>query len=580
MKPLRIKHVAVVKGVAVGRAYILSREGAVFPKHWIPDKEIAGEITRFKRAIQKSKQQLAKVRDKLCKYHGKEQIQIIDSHSMLLQDEMLVTYAIQNIANQKINAEWAISKAINRLKSAFTDIKNEYFQQRKSDIDYVGHRIINNLVGGAELSLHEIKEPHIIIIAKDLSPADIAGFPRDRVKGFITAGGGPTSHTAIIARSLEFPSVVGVENILNSVKDGDTVVINGIDEEIIINPSKESLSNYRKEQLSYEHSKQELLKDARLPAKTLDGHSISLVANIELLEEITPALQHGAEGVGLFRTEYLYLNRMDYPSEEEQFQCYKTVLARMFPRPVTIRTFDMGGDKLFGIKDYAEHANPALGLRAVRFCLAERDIFITQLRALLRASIFGNLRIMFPMISGVDEVRQVKSLLEETKTSLKKKNIKFNEKLNIGIMIEIPSAVISANVLAKEVDFFSIGTNDLIQYTLAVDRTNEYVSYLYKPLHPAVLKMIKKTVETAKNAGIDVTLCGEMAGDPLYIMLLLGMGLVSLSMNPVSIPIVKKIIRTLAAKDAVMLYKEAAKMTSPDEIEAFVKKEMAKHLKA
>jgi phosphotransferase system enzyme I (PtsI) len=575
----KIKHEGVSRGIAIGRAHILTSISSATPKYWISDKEITLEITRFKSAIIKSKQQLAKIKEKLCRFQGKDQIQIIDTHSMLLQDEMLVTHAIQNITGNKINAEWALEKAASRLKMAFVDMHDEYFQQRKYDLDYICQRIIRNLIGMAELPLVETKEKNIIIIAHDLSPADIVSFPRDRVKGFVTKAGGNASHSAIIARSLEIPAMVGVADILDKVEENDTVIIDGVNGAVIINPSASELAGHKKNQHAYEAAKKLLLKDAHLPAETKDGAMMKLVANIELIEEIQPALQHGAEGVGLFRTEYLYANRMDYPSEDEQFEVYKSALEQMGGYPVTIRTLDLGGDKLFAETEYQDHLNPALGLRAIRLCLLEKDIFRTQVRALLRASPYGNLRILLPMISGVDELRTAKRFLNEVKEDLKKKKVKVTDDIKLGIMIEIPSAAISARQLAKEVDFFSIGTNDLVQYTLAADRTNEYVSYLYNLLDPAVLSLIQNTVSAAKEACIEVGVCGEAAGDPLYLLPFLGLGIDALSMNPVSIPRVKKFLRLVTAEKARELVNKISALSTVAEIEKMVRNEAAKYLK-
>lgn len=579
MKPIRIKHEAASRGIAIGRAHILSFAGSTFPKYWIADKEIVAETARLKHAIQKSKQQLSKIKEKLCRFQGKDHIQIIDTHSMLLQDEMLVSHAMQNIVSQKINAEWAVNKASGRLKMAFVDIKDEYFRQRKYDIDYVCQRITKNLLGGmAELSLHHVREPSIILVARDFSPADIVSFPRERIKGFITAVGGNTSHSAIIARSLEIPAMVGLEKELNRINENDLVVIDGIENEVVVNPSKEELAGYKKRQAACEEVKIALLKDAHLPAKTRDGATMQLVANIELSEEVAPSIQHGAEGVGLFRTEYLYANRMDYPSEEEQFECYRSALMQMPDMPVTIRTLDVGGDKLFIGGEYsADHLNPALGLRAVRLCLVEQELFRTQLRAMLRASVFGRLRMLLPMISGFDELMEVKRIIEKTKDALKKEKIKVAQKIDLGIMIEIPSAVVRAKDLAEEVDFFSIGTNDLIQYALAVDRTNEHVAYLYNMLNPAVITLLKNTVDAAKGAGIDVTVCGESASDPAYLLLFLGMGVDALSMNAISIPRVKKMLRAATAKEAKELFEKVSNLRSTSEIEAVVKAVNQKH---
>jgi len=578
-KPVKIRHEGASRGIAIGRAHVISMVGQTFPRYWIADKEITQEITRFKHAIQKSKQQLAKTKEKLCRFHGNGEIQIIDTHQMLLQDEMLVTSAVKNIANSKINAEWAIDKASSRLKMAFLDTHNEYFKQRKHDIDYICQRIIKNLIGISEIAIHDIKEQNVILISTDLSPADIVNLPREKVKGFITAVGGNTSHSAIIARSLEIPAMVGVEHIMKQVNENDIVVLDGIKGEIIINPTKENITKHKKDQADFEKTKRVLLKDAHLPAETKDGAKIKLVANIELAEEIIPSLEHGAEGIGLFRTEYLYANRMDYPSEEEQFECYKTALEKMNGNPVTIRTLDLGGDKLFAGSEYADHLNPALGLRAIRFCLVEKEIFKTQLRAMLRASVYGNLRMLLPMISGVDELRAAKALIDSVNSDLKKEKIPVSPKIDLGIMIEIPSAVMSAEALAEEVDFFSIGTNDLIQYTLAVDRTNDHVAYLYNLLDPAVIAMLIKTVEAAKKGGIDVTVCGESAGDPLYILLFLGLGMDGLSMNPISIPRVKKMLREVTLAEAKELIRKILELKTASETEKLVKNEMQRHLK-
>jgi phosphotransferase system enzyme I (PtsI) len=373
--------------------------------------------------------------------------------------------------------------------------------------------------------------------------------------------------------------MIGVENIFKYVNENDMVVIDAVNDVIVINPPKNEIESFKKRQSLFEKKKREMLKGVDLPATTKDGHKISLVANIELVEEIPSAILHGAEGVGLFRTEYLFVNRMDYPDEEEQFKCYKNALEGMKNKPVTIRTMDLGGDKLFIGSEYVDHVNPALGLRAIRFCLVEKDIFRTQLRAMLRASVYGRLRMLLPMVSGLDELRRCKKFIQDVKGELTKEKVKISDDIELGIMIEVPSAVVVARILANEVDFFSIGTNDLIQYTLAVDRTNEHVAHLYNPLDPAVINMLKQTIEAAKMAGIDVTICGEVAGEPLYLPLFLGMGIDALSMNSISIPKVKKILREVTYEDAKKFFSKIEKMTSATEIEAVVKGEMSKYSK-
>lgn len=564
------KYKTSLPNIVIGKAYVISSSSTPFPRYWISDREITSEIMRFKRAIQSSKEQLKKIKDKMCKFRGEEQFNILDSHSMLLQDEMLITHTIKVLTSQKINAEWALEKTLTELKLAFSDVNDQYFQERKEDIEYVGRRILKNLQGSADFSLDNLDDGKYILVTNDLSPAEVAALPRDKIEGFITAVGGDTSHTAIIARSLEIPAVLGYPEIVNSITFGDSIIIDGASGEVIINPKKSSLNQYQSERLRYKKLEQRLIKTSHLPAKTEDGHQIGIVANIELIEEITSALNHGAEGIGLYRTEFFYANRFDYPTEDELVKNFSKALQMMRSRPVTIRTLDIGGDKLFFSRESSEHANPALGLRAIRFSLAEKDMLVTQLRALLRANAYGNLRIMLPMISDISEIRQVKAIIEDVKEKLKKENIAFNSDYKLGIMVEVPSAVMTAGTLAKEIDFFSIGTNDLIQYTLAIDRTNESVSYLFKPMHPSILKMIHATVTAARGAGIDVTICGEMAGDPLYIMVLTGLGLDALSMNPISIPRVKRIIRNINYAEASKMCEKLLALSSAEEIEEIV----------
>lgn len=577
-KPLRpresvISHAATSKGIAMGEPFIIKQMGASIPKHWISDKELPGEITRFKQAIHKSKNQLAKIKEKLCRFHDNDQIQILDTHTLILQDETILNSTIEHISNSKINAEWALEKSITNLKMAFADVREQYFIERKNDIDYISQRILKNLLGTLEHA-HTYPSKEVIVVANDLSPADIASLPRNWVKGFITATGGTTSHTAIIARSFEIPAMIGVDDAINRMKNAQYVIIDGINGRIILNPTTATKAKYRRKLEGYQKTERSLLKEIHLPATTIDGKHISIHANIELVEEVPSVIEHGGEGVGLFRTEYLYINRLEYPSEEEQFETYRSALKQMWPKPVTIRTLDIGGDKLFITTEYQEHVNPALGLRAIRFCLREQELFKAQLRALYRASPSGKLRILLPMIASVEEVRQTKKLIEEVKQELTAANKPFDDTVKLGIMIEVPSAVLIADILAKEVDFFSIGTNDLIQYGLAVDRTNENVSYMYTPLHPAVMRMIKQTVDAAKNANIDVTICGEIAADPLYTLLLLAFGLDAMSMNATSIPRAKRIIRSIEHKRAASLLNRIMQSSTVEESEQIMKAEV------
>jgi phosphotransferase system enzyme I (PtsI) len=415
-----------------------------------------------------------------------------------------------------------------------------------------------------------------IVVAHDLSPAETAQMVKSNIMGFANDMGGKTSHTAIMAKSLKIPAVLGLEKITQIANIEDFIIVDGTGGVVILNPDQATIEEYQVKQKEHEYFEKTLFKYSKLPAETKDGFRVKICANIELIEEIPSVLKYGAEGIGLYRTEFLYLNRAGLPTEKEHFEAYKKVLEKISPCPATIRTLDIGGDKFLSPVNLAEEMNPALGLRAIRFCLKEMDIFKVQLKSILKASVYGKLRILFPMISGIEEIREVKEILEEVKDELRKKKIPFDEKIEIGIMIEIPSAVVIADILAREVDFFSIGTNDLIQYSLAIDRVNEHVNYLYDPLHPAVLRLIKNVVDTAHKAGITIAMCGEMAGESLYIPILLGLGLNELSMDPPSIPRAKKIIRSTTIKESKQLLENILSFSTTDEIENFIKTDFIK----
>lgn len=574
MKTRRFQSHATSPGIAIGRAHHLSHHGIAFVKTWIRDKDVDSETSRFKEAVAKSKEQISRIQTKMCRYEGHEQINILESQRLFLQDDMMVSTTIQHIRELKINAEWALDKTLGSLRLAFMNVQEDYFRDRRQDIDYAGRRVMNNLIGHAEISASELPAGDLIIVTHDLSPAEIASLPRERVKGFIMEAGGMTSHSAIIARALEMPAMFGVKEIADQIQDGETLILDGIKGVLIASPSPRELEQYHQIQQKYNALEQILLQDIHLPTETKDGFHIRLDANMEIIEEIPSILQHGAEGIGLYRTEYLFLNRFDEPSEEEQYENYVTILKKFTPKTVTIRTIDLGGDKLAFGQRYEAQVNPALGLRAIRLCLRELPLFRTQLRALLRASVHGNLRILLPMISGVEEVLEVKKIIRTLKRELAQKKIPHQDKVPLGIMIEVPAAVMTSNLLAREVDFFSIGTNDLIQYGLAIDRVNELVSDLYNPLHPAVIRMIYQTVQAAKAANIPVAICGEMAGDPLAITLFVGMELDSLSMNPISIPRVKKILRSLTREKSKRHLAEVIEMSTAEEIERFLKKDL------
>lgn len=577
-KYLKLQGIAVSPGVVIGEAYLLDRRRIRHIEKPIKTTNVDLEVARFLEAVETSKKQLIDIKKKIGTTTSKKDVTqghlyIIDVHLMFLEDKMLIDNTINTIKEKEINAEWALRLVVNKLQKVFDNIEDVYFRERKSDIVHIAERILRNLVGKAEENIIELDD-EIIIVAHDLSAADTAQMSLSKVKGFLTDVGSKTSHTAIMARSLKIPAVVGLENITELINGGDIIIIDGITGTVIINPKPEVIEEYKKKQKEYIDYEKTLFAYKKLPAATKDGRRVILTANIELLDELESTLEYGAEGIGLYRTEFLYMNRKNLPTENEHFETYKALVERISPNPVTIRTLDIGGDKFLSQLELAEEMNPAMGLRAIRFCLKEKEIFKTQLRGILRASHYGEIKIMFPMISGVPEIREAKGILEEVKMSLKRDKIPFDENIQTGIMIEIPSAVTIADLLAKEVGFFSIGTNDLIQYTLAIDRVNEHVAYLYEPLHPALLRTIKHVVDTAHSAGIKVGICGEMAGEPEYVLILLALGLDQLSMNSMSIPRVKKLLRSSHYHEAHELLENCFKMSTTYEIEKYVRQEM------
>jgi phosphotransferase system enzyme I (PtsI) len=576
---VKLQGIAVSPGIVIGEAHLLDRRRIRHIERPVKSENIEHEVQRFLKSINNSKEQLVAIKEKIASNKGTSVSQghlyIIDIHLMFLDDKMLVDETIKKIREKEINAEWALRIVVNKLQKVFENLEDEYFRERKSDVVHIGERILRNLVGKEEENIIEIDE-EIIIVAHDLSPADTAqmSLGKGTVKGFLTDVGSKTSHTAIMARSLKIPAIVGLERITQLISGGDTIVIDGISGIVIINPDLETIDEYKRKKKDYDEYEKKLIAYKKLPAVTKDGRRVILTANVELLEEIPSTIEYGAEGIGLYRTEFLYMNRKSLPTEEEHFEIYKKLIDDIAPNPITIRTLDLGGDKFLSHIDLAEEMNPAMGLRAIRFCLKEKDIFKTQLRGILRASHYGEIKIMFPMISGIPEIREAKGILEEVKMSLKREKIPFDENIQVGIMIEIPSAVTIADLLAKEVGFFSIGTNDLIQYSLAIDRVNEHVAYLYEPLHPAVLRVIKHIVDVGHAEGITVSICGEMAGEQEYLLILLALGLDQLSMNSMSIPRVKKILRSSNYHDAKELLKKCFKMSTAYEIKKFVRQEM------
>ncbi len=575
MKTKFIKGIGVTPGIIIGKAYLLDRKKIEAPAKVLPEFQVDQEVARFQDAVEESKKQLRMAKEKLLHEDAAGLSYILDTHLLLLEDKKLIENTVETIKQSWINSEWALKINLDRVRKVFDTIDDEYLKSRKTDVDYVGDRILRNLMGKETESISQIKE-EVIIVAHDLSPADTAQMSKDKVTAFVTDMGGRTSHTAIMARSLEIPAVVGSETATHSVNTGDTLIVDGTTGVVVVNPSLEIMQEYQERQRVRQKMERELFQYRDLPAETLDGYRVKVLANIELVDEIPSVLQHGAEGIGLYRTEYLYLNRKDLPSEEDHFNAYKKVVEGIYPHPAIIRTLDIGGDKFLSHLDLAAEMNPAMGLRAIRFSLKEVDIFKVQLRAILRASAYGKVKILFPMISGATEIREVKKILNEVRLNLSAEGIPFDPKMEIGIMIEVPSAVTIADILAKEVDYFSIGTNDLIQYSLAIDRVNESVTHLYEPLHPAILRLVKTVVKAAHQAGIRVAMCGEMAGEPLYVPILVGLELDDLSMNVLSIFRVKKILRAYTFRDCKDLVEKSLHLSTPEEIEELVRASLRK----
>ncbi|MGH4118537.1 phosphoenolpyruvate--protein phosphotransferase [Clostridium sp.] len=563
-----LKAIGASFGIAIGTALVIKEESVEIKSCKVDDIEF--ELSRFNNALQEAITQLEKITEDIKENLGSEKAEIFEAHLMMLSDPEFIG-AIQNkITEEKFNAEYSLQTVRDETAAIFEAMENKYMTERAADIKDVSKRVLNILLGIKVASIAEIQE-ECIIIAKDLTPSDTAQINKSKVLGFITEIGGKTSHTAIIARSLELPAVVGAGSGLQKIKDGDLIILDGEQGIVIVNPDEKALNEYKAKREEFIELKSQLLKYVSMESTTLDGKTVELAANIGSVEDVENVLKNGAEAIGLFRTEFLYMSKDALPTEEEQFDTYKSVLEKMGEKPVIIRTLDIGGDKKLNYLPLDEEMNPFLGYRAIRICLDRTDIFITQLRALLRASKFGTLKIMFPMISSLQELKMAKKILQDCKDELKAENVAFDDNVQVGIMIEIPSAAVMSDVLAKEVDFFSIGTNDLIQYTLAVDRMNEKIAYLYDFYHPGVLRLIKTVIDNGHKAGIMVGMCGEMAGITELIPVLLGFGLDEFSMSASSILRARRTVTEANYEECIKLSKPVLSFGDSDKIKEFLK---------
>ncbi|HEY4416140.1 MAG TPA: phosphoenolpyruvate--protein phosphotransferase [Verrucomicrobiae bacterium] len=559
---------AVSAGVCRGKILVLHRARHIISRREIPGAEVTDEIKRFEQVLVQTRKQINEIQRRVLQNMSGSEGDIFDAHLLMLEDRVVIDEVIRQIRDEKTNADYAFHSVCERYIAAMESAEDDYLRERAADMRDLTGRVLDNLLEVKDaFDLRHLTEP-CILVSHDLSPSTTAQLDRKLVLGFATDVGGKSSHTAIMARSLDIPAVVGLQTISDELENGDYALLDGYNGTVIVNPTDKTLFEYGQLEKNKASLDEKLHEIRSQPAVTLDGKVIHLSANIEDQHDVESVLKHGAEGVGLFRTEFLFINRESSPTEEDQYQVYRQVAAALKPHSVIIRTLDLGGDKFVSHLQLAQEMNPFLGWRAIRFCLAQPELFCAQLRAILRASAEGNIKMMYPMISGLDELNQANALVERCKNELRAKNIPFDENLEIGVMIEIPSAVLIADALAKRAKFFSIGSNDLIQYTLAADRTNEKVSHLYEPTHPAIIRFIKMTVTAAHQHGIWTGVCGEIGGDPVLTPLLIGLGVDELSASPPVIPEVKYMIRRIKTSEAQALAEFALQCESPTEIYA------------
>jgi phosphotransferase system enzyme I (PtsI) len=564
----RLSGIAASPGIAIGKAFRLNNAYYEPARDKVADVHI--EAARFRQAVEEAKQELEQIRAMTEKRMGAAKAEIFEAHLLLLEDPDLIDAIVESIENEGVNAQYALHEVANSFIEVLSSMDNELLRERAADVRDVSGRIMSRLRGVSYAAVSAINEP-CVLIAEDLTPSDTAQLNLDYVLGFVCEKGSRTSHSAIMARSLEVPAIVGAGAAAADIETGSMIVMDAVEGSVIIDPTDAELEAFQARKAAYDQRRIELRKLLDQPTLSQDGHRVELAANIGSLEDLQKVLANGAEGIGLFRTEFVYMGRNTLPTEEEQFQVYKHVLERMNNKPVVIRTLDIGGDKELPYMKLPVESNPFLGLRAVRLCLSQQDLFRTQLRALLRASSYGQLKIMFPMIAVTEELREAKRLLQEEKEKLAQEGISVSASIEVGIMIEIPAAALAADFLAQEVDFFSIGTNDLIQYTMAADRMNENVSYLYQPCHPSILRLIRMVIQAAEREGKWVGMCGEMAGDETAIPILLGMGLHEFSMSASSILPTRALIKQTSRREWAGYTEQVLSMSSQESIQQFVK---------
>lgn len=562
-----IKGIGASDGVAIAKAYLMIEPDLSFSEEKVTDT--AAEVEKFKAAVNQSKVELMQIRNNAEVALGADKAAIFDAHLLVLEDPELINPIEENIKNNQSNAAAALSEVATNFVTIFESMDNEYMRERAADIKDVSKRVLSHILGVTLPNPTLIDEP-VVIIAEDLTPSDTAQLNKAFVQGFATNIGGRTSHSAIMSRSLEIPAVVGTKSITALVEQGDFVIVDGIEGEVILNPDEATITAYKQKQSQFIEEKELLKQLVNDKTVTSEGKHVELAANIGTPDDLTGVVNNGAEGIGLYRTEFLYMGRDTMPSEDEQYEAYAKVLKEMKGKRVVVRTLDIGGDKELPYLNLPKEMNPFLGYRAIRLCLAQPEIFRPQLRALLRASVHGNLSIMFPMIATINEFREAKAILEDEKANLTKENIKFSDNIELGIMVEIPSTAAMADIFAKEVDFFSIGTNDLIQYTMAADRMSERVSYLYQPYNPAILRLVKQVIDASHKEGKWTGMCGEMAGDTTAIPLLLGLGLDEFSMSATSILRARRQIKNLSQVEMAKIAEQALNCSTQEEVISLV----------